>query len=461
MFIIVAKNIAVSMAPPSVLLVTGDDTDKEQLREALKRAATEATVRTATPDAVSAALLRNAVDCMVVPAICGDIAGGHLARAAFGLYPDLPVILYGTETTHDNSRAVANDDIDSPELAAAVGDALDGSETAAARTPSRPETILASMLDGFSQFLYAKNTDRQHVLANEASFAPTDLLGRREEDCLHAQREFLQAARGDDLQVIEDEDDVLDVHEFAPAMEEHMQTSKVPWYSADGDLLGLVGMTREITDQKERERLLSQQNERLRKVALLAAHELRNGLQVSTGHLSQVDSDDPHLEAAQESIDQLADVVDKVVSLASTESPTLQPRRLWLSTVVKDVWSSLSFPEATLNHTKDMRLLADPESIRLFLEILLTNAVEHGGSDVTIRIGATSSGFFVADDGPGIGVSPPDRVFEAGYASEDQNSGFGLYIASRIAKEHGWLLSVTESEDRGARFTVTGVERPD
>ena len=199
---------------------------------------------------------------------------------------------------------VADDDLGSPALAAAVGAALDGSETMAARPVSRPETILATMFERNSEHLYVKDTDRHYLLLNDSSYAPPELLGRRDEDGLPAGAAYLEAARGDDLQVIDDGTDVLDVHEFAPSMERHLRTSKVPWYDETGDLAGLVGITQDITDQRERERLLRQQNERLRKVALLAAHELRNELQVSTGHLSQIDVDDEHSGTGMEKLQQ-------------------------------------------------------------------------------------------------------------------------------------------------------------
>ncbi|AJF27451.1 ATP-binding protein [Haloarcula sp. KBTZ06] len=449
------------MSPPTVLLIAAETTAGEQLRAALEQAAIDATVETTEPECVDTTLLRTAVDCLVVPVTCGGMAGGHLAAAATGLYPNLPVIMYGSEADRGDHIRTVDGDLGSPELAAAVGAALEDSETMAARPASRPETILATMFERYSEHLYVKDDDRHYLLLNDSSYAPPELLGRRDEDGLPAGATYLDAARGDDLQVINDGADVLDVHEFSPSMGKHLQTSKIPWYDETDELIGLIGITQDITDQKERERLLRQQNERLRKVALLAAHELRNELQVSTGHLSQVEADDEHIDAVERSIDQLSGIVDKVVSLASSDSPAFEPEQQWLSTVVWDVWSSLSLEAASLEVTSDRRLLADAESMRLFLEILLSNAVEHGGPDVAIRVGATSSGFFVADDGPGVDVSPPERVLEAGYASEKQNSGFGLYIANRIAKEHGWSLSVDDSEAGGARFTVTDVERPD
>jgi len=38
-----------------------------------------------------------------------------------------------------------------------------------------------------------------------------------------------------------------------------------------------------------------------------------------------------------------------------------------------------------------------------------------------------------------------------------QSTGFGLTIVSQIVGVHGWTVHVTESEARGARFEITGI----
>ena len=57
-----------------------------------------------------------------------------------------------------------------------------------------------------------------------------------------------------------------------------------------------------------------------------------------------------------------------------------------------------------------------------------------------------------ADDGVGIPAAERDRVFESGYTTASDGTGFGLRIVSDVADAHGWGVSVTESEAGGARF---------
>jgi signal transduction histidine kinase len=39
--------------------------------------------------------------------------------------------------------------------------------------------------------------------------------------------------------------------------------------------------------------------------------------------------------------------------------------------------------------------------------------------------------------------------------------GVGLTIVADVVEAHGWDITVTESMAGGARFEITGVERPD
>jgi signal transduction histidine kinase len=91
--------------------------------------------------------------------------------------------------------------------------------------------------------------------------------------------------------------------------------------------------------------------------------------------------------------------------------------------------------------------------IRLF-ENLFRNAVEHGGRDVAVTVGATDEGFYVADDGPGIPPGKREAVFERGFTTDDDGTGFGLGIVTEVAEAHDWDVAVTESAEGGARFEI-------
>jgi signal transduction histidine kinase len=90
--------------------------------------------------------------------------------------------------------------------------------------------------------------------------------------------------------------------------------------------------------------------------------------------------------------------------------------------------------------------------------------VEHGSTasrpddapPVTVRVGPLdrATGFYVADDGPGIPPDRRDHVFEYGHSSTADGTGIGLAVVERIVRAHGWEITVGESADGGARFDV-------
>lgn len=138
--------------------------------------------------------------------------------------------------------------------------------------------------------------------------------------------------------------------------------------------------------------------------------------------------------------------------------------------VVRAAWSPVSEPEVSLAVGDLPTVAADRDRLRQLLENLPGNAVEHGSTSnhsqarddavehgaIEIRVGSLpdGGGFFVADDGLGIPENERERVFERGYTTREEGTGFGLAIVRAIAEAHGWSASVGESEAGGARFEV-------
>jgi signal transduction histidine kinase len=80
---------------------------------------------------------------------------------------------------------------------------------------------------------------------------------------------------------------------------------------------------------------------------------------------------------------------------------------------------------------------------------------------VTVSVGDLEDGFYVADDGSGIPDDVRDSVFDAGFTTSSDGTGFGLNIVEAVANAHDWTVSIEESESGGARFEIRGVDRPE
>ena len=232
----------------------------------------------------------------------------------------------------------------------------------------------------------------------------------------------------------------------------------VPWHEGD-DRVGARGILQDITVRKERETELELTNHRLDEFASVVSHDLRNPLVVAQGslelyHESKAETDFERVTAAHERIGAL---ITDLLTLAREGQQVTDTATLALGEQVSTAFEMIPSDDATLDlAVGEYTLRADDARLGQLLDNLLSNAVRHGGADVTIRVGRLDDGdgFYVADDGPGIPASLRDEVFEHGYSTGTEGTGLGLAIVRGIAAAHGWQVGVTDSALGGARFEV-------
>ena len=232
------------------------------------------------------------------------------------------------------------------------------------------------------------------------------------------------------------------------------QTKLAPVVS-DGEITRLVGVTRNVTERVERERQLRQQNERLGEFASVISHDLRSPLNVAQGRAALLaeQGESEHLDPLLQALDRMEAIVEDTLTLARQGDTISETESVSLTNLVGKCWATVDTGEATIDIVDEMTFQADPDRLRHVFENLFRNAVEHGGSDVTVRVGRHNElGIYVEDNGPGIPVEKRDEVFEPGHSSAQGGTGFGLTIVKRIVEAHGWELSVADGTDGGARF---------
>ena len=230
---------------------------------------------------------------------------------------------------------------------------------------------------------------------------------------------------------------------------------------ADEQTTRLIGVTRNVTDRVERERQLRQQNERLDEFASVISHDLRNPLNIAQGRATLLagQAESKHLDPLLRALDRMEAIVEDTLTLARQGDTIDETEPIGLTDLVGKCWATVDTENATIEIADEMTFQADPDRLRHVFENLFRNAVEHGGPDVTVRVGRYDDrGIYVEDDGPGIPAAEREDALEAGHSSARGGTGFGLTIVKRIVEAHGWELSVTEGTDGGARFEFGSVE---
>ncbi|WP_313692543.1 hybrid sensor histidine kinase/response regulator [Halorarum halobium] len=226
----------------------------------------------------------------------------------------------------------------------------------------------------------------------------------------------------------------------------------------------LVGHVVSALNRVRREEQLRQQNDLLDEFASMVSHDLKNGLMVADGRL-ELASDtadggtETQVEEARNALSRLEATVEDMLEYARQGKPVTDTEFVSLGPHVADSWQVVAEDDAGLTGETDLRFEADPDRLRQLFENLFRNAVEHAGPAVQVTVGTLpdESGFFVADDGPGIDEDEPELVFTRGYTNSATGTGYGLSIVREIADAHGWTVSVTESEAGGVRFEISGV----
>ncbi|MFB6310285.1 MAG: GAF domain-containing sensor histidine kinase [Salinirussus sp.] len=200
---------------------------------------------------------------------------------------------------------------------------------------------------------------------------------------------------------------------------------------------------------------------RLEAVARVISHDVQNAIGVANGRLElAMDGDLDQLEEVAAAHERLLDLTDDLVAVLRTGDSVSSVEPADLATEARRAWTTVESPTATLECVDEPTIMADITSLCQLLENLFRNAVDHGNEDITVTVGEleNGSGFYVADDGPGIPPAERESVFEMGYTTGENQTGYGLSIVQRIADAHGWDIEVVSSTDGGARFELSGVD---
>jgi signal transduction histidine kinase len=209
---------------------------------------------------------------------------------------------------------------------------------------------------------------------------------------------------------------------------------------------------------------------RLRTFTSDASHELRGPLTTLLARLElavlrpeQADWLPVGIESLRDA-EQLREIVEDLLLLARLDAgQVLRQETFAISDVLQDAVQDRQVSvqddrgPATVrgSRTAVVRLLAN----------LITNALQHAQSSVSVSVRQTPGRAIVevSDDGPGIPIADRHRVFDrfvrlddARSRREDTGTGLGLAIARDIALAHGGSLTAEEPSAgrRGARIVL-------
>ncbi len=274
-------------------------------------------------------------------------------------------------------------------------------------------------------------------------------------------------------------------------------TTKVPLHDVEGNCIGLVGVSSDISVRKEAEerlRLAAEQlrrsNLELQEFASVASHDLQEPLRKiqAFGDRLRVkcapalgENGRDYLERMQDAARRMQILLHDLLTLSRVTS-TAQPfEKVDLRKVVQDVVSDLEVRiEQTGARIEIGRLPvidADAGQMRQLLQNLISNALKFHAPEILPRVivsakvldnaeslagsmpGEELVQIMVRDNGIGFDERYLDRIFQVFQRlhsrSEFEGTGIGLAVCRKIADRHGGMISAKSTEGQGATFIVT------
>jgi signal transduction histidine kinase len=470
------------LTDPHVVLVVSDPDRRDEVVPAVEAGAAASTVAVGTAEAARETLdTRADVGCVVV--VSDDPEAVEAVRAAavdadpIGV---LPVVVWGpaavatTAARHGACRYLP-DSAGTDELRTVVDDALSTYERR--RDEAADSSILQTLLAEGNLTLFAKDEEARYLRMADVPYTPDpdETRGKTDREVFgDSYPQTSEETYEDDLQVIETGEPLREnLERYTGRGGDHWsESTKLPW-RVDGDMVGLVGYAVDATERVRYEDRLAEQRRRFDQFASYVSHDLRTPLQVSVGALEQArESEGADREAALDRIERANERIEEILadlsalSKSDREGATLPDEVLEaldvgvssteFASLVENVWRVDGTEEATLEMAvpDGAEIRAEAETVRPLVENLLKNAVVHGGDDVTVRVGTTGRGFYVADDGPGIPDTEREKVLEPGYTTSEEGTGTGLAIVRETVEQQDWDLVIGESDLGGARFDI-------
>ena len=231
----------------------------------------------------------------------------------------------------------------------------------------------------------------------------------------------------------------------------------------DGDP-AVIGTVVDTDEDNKSYLQLRRERDRLEAFTSIVSHDLQTPLNVAQGRIELAlqelteESTVKSLEDAGRALRRMESMLEELLTLAKQGEVVADTEPTNLQEIAESTWENVETADAQLHVSTDVSIEADPCRVKSLFENMYSNVVEHGGTEITVRVGASEEGVYIEDDGSGIPADDREAVFEPGYSSSEGGTGFGLSIVKEIVEAHGWTISITEAENGGARFEISGVE---
>ncbi len=379
--------------------------------------------------------------------------------------------------------------------------------------------LLRAIIDNIPDAIYAKDHEAKFILKNrfDAKFmgakSPEETIGKSDFD--YYPEDWAQENYALDMEVIEQGVSIIRQEQcLAPpggGKTTWLSTTKVPLKNADGEVIGLIGSSRDITERKALEVDLTRHRDHLEKLVAertaeierqrqivedaldrerelnalqrhfvsMVCHEFRTPLSVIDGNAQRVmrrhdriapDRLRGSMEKIRLTVSRLTELMETVLSAARLEAGAIavDPQPCNPVEMIVDVCGTYRdvYPDYQIMTNLEglpTTFRMDVKLIRQVVSNLVSNAIKYSPDGSRVWIDGNTDDdqairISVRDEGVGIPEAEIEqlfhRFFRASTSTGIAGTGIGLNMASALVEMHGGTIDVTSEEGKGTTFSI-------
>ncbi len=366
------------------------------------------------------------------------------------------------------------------------------------------QKLVRTLLGNSPDRIYFKDRQCRFIRANTTLCErhgisdPSEIIGKTDRDLftdLHAEEAYADDMRvmGTGVPVVAKEE----LETWADGSESWASTTKIPMYDDDGNVSGLMGISRDITARKagEKERykleLQMMQAQKMESLGVMCggiAHDFNNFLMGILGNAGLALMEMAPESPAWNSVKQIETVALRAAELTNqllAYSGKTEPERriVDLSKLVREMAHLLrvSIPKSTdidYSFTDELPGVdCDPVQIRQVVMNLMINASDAIDSEkglISVETGVThcdsdalahtilgddlDPGEYVyvkvGDNGIGMTKETIERIFDPFFTTKPSGHGLGMAVVMGVIKAHDGTISVESDSGKGTCFTI-------
>jgi PAS domain S-box-containing protein len=370
--------------------------------------------------------------------------------------------------------------------------------------------LLRAIVEGTPDCIFVKDLQRRYRLVNsptERIFGQSaaDLIGRTDAEILSPQAAAAIIQADDRVFALGSTETVEEIIPQAGVLR-HFLSSKTVWRNTQGEVMGLIGIARDITEQVETAQRISQLNQELEQrvrdrtsqlelinkeletFSYSVSHDLRSPLRGIEGFSQallkrchdQLDSQSQHYIARiQANTQRMNELINDLLELSRVTRGQLQRQTVNLSQLAQEIADQLTAtqPDRVVTWTIASGIMAecDFRLLKIVLHNLLENAwkyssrkpqaqIAFGICPLTDLVAVESAAvqpiaYFVRDNGAGFNMAYANKLFGAFQRlhseAEFPGTGVGLATIARIVHRHGGIVGAIGAVEEGATFYFT------